>query len=233
MFHYHAVSADLLSVLRRLMQQPLLQGFRLAGGTSLALQLGHRLSVDIDLFTDTAFDKKAVQNLLAETFSSYQFLWQNDNGFSALVNDVKLDLFNWRVRFAEPAVVDDTFRLYSKKEIAAMKLEAITDRKTKKDFSDLYFLLKEYRLAELIALFRTKYPFMDHRFPVECLSTAAEANETDLPTMLVRFDWEEAKAFLTQTANAYVDELQGQAAALQADRIKRAEELLRKKKEDN
>ena len=231
MLHYYAVPPDLLSVLRQLMQMPLLQTFRLAGGTSLALQLGHRLSVDIDLFTDMEFDKAKIQEALQDAFPGYLFLWQNQNGFSASVNNVKLDLFNWRVRFVEPAVIEDSLCLYSKKEIAAMKLEAIKDRKTKKDFADLYFLLKEFKLSDVVNLFRIKYPFIDHRFPVQCLASAADADDDEMPVMCVAFDWEEAKAFLTQTANAYIDELQNRAALEQAERLKQAEELLRKKKD--
>lgn len=81
--------------------------------------------------------------------------------FQSKRNGVTVNRFNWRARFINEPVNNEGLRLFDKKEVGAMKLEAITDRKTKKDFCDLYFLLHLYSLAELIESFRMKYPFID------------------------------------------------------------------------
>lgn len=232
MLHYQAVSPGLLTVLRKLMDMPLLAGFRLAGGTSLALQIGHRTSVDIDLFTDTGFDKKNLQSSLLHEFPSFQLLWQNENGFSANVNNVKIDVFNGRVRFINEPVKDEGLRLFDKKEVGAMKLEAITDRKTKKDFCGLYFLLHLYSLAELVESFRMKYPFIDYKFVIESLWLIDRADDSEPPVMSKDFSWTDGKEYILSCVKKYWSDLQDRAAAKQQNRLKKAEELLRKKKKD-
>src|SRR5438132_167546 len=126
MLYYEAVSPDLIDVLRQLMKMEELTPFRLVGGTSLALQIGHRKSIDIDLFTDTHFEKKDIENLLATTFRGFSLNWQNVNGFTCIINDgIKVDLFNWHSRFVLPAIESDGLRLMNMEEIGAMKLETI------------------------------------------------------------------------------------------------------------
>lgn len=223
----------LLAALKRLMVLPEFQSFRLVGGTSLALQLGHRMSVDIDLFTDAPFDSKAKQFCLAEAFPSFELAWQNDNGFSAYVDDVKIDCFNWRVRFLEPALIVDEIRLLSLREISAMKLETVTDRKEKKDFVDLFFLLRLFPLKEIIEAFRAKYPFIGYKFALESLLAIDLADKTEMPSMFEPFDWEEAKSFITRTVQDYVAENQSRAQQQQQDRLRKAEDLLRNKKKDD
>ncbi len=214
------------------MALPELSSFRLVGGTSLALQIGHRTSVDIDLFTDTSFDKKKIQQVFENNFSSFQLLWQNENGMSVVIEDVKVDLFNWRVRFVEPVKVDGALRLMNKKEVAAMKLEAITDRKMKKDFTDVFFLLQYYSLEEMIQTFRTKYTFIDYKFVIESLHAIDEADQSELPVMLQPFDWDMAKAAITFSTNQYIGLLRGKAEASHNERLRKAEELLNQKKKN-
>jgi hypothetical protein len=212
------------------MSLPDFHTFRLAGGTALALQIGHRTSADIDLFTDKVFDGKAIQHRLRETFPSFQLFWQNENGFSASINDVKVDVFNWHVRFTLPTVDDVGIRLMHQKEIGAMKLEAITDRKTKKDYADLFFLLKTFSLKELIEGFRIKYPYIDHKFVIESLLSADEADASEMPLMFSSFEWNDAKRSIVSSVNDYVYSLRRTVEDGQAERIKKVEELLRKKK---
>ena len=106
MLYYQTTSPNLVEVLKQLMQLDELNSFRLVGGTSLALQIGHRKSVDIDLFTDKEFDIKNLQDVLKKKFSSFSISWSNQNGFTSEINNVKADFFNWHNPFIkEPNIL--------------------------------------------------------------------------------------------------------------------------------
>lgn len=134
MLYYETVSPGLKDVLAQLMRINELNSFCLVGGTSLALQIGHRSSVDIDLFTNKGFNSPALQSLLHDQFKQFTLTWINQNGFSCIINGVKTDFFNWNVPFILPYYEEDNIRLMPKEEIAAMKFEAIASRKEKRIF---------------------------------------------------------------------------------------------------
>src|SRR5665213_899656 len=104
MLHYETVSPDLLSVLKKIQSFTELKDFRLVGGTALALQIGHRKSVDIDLFTDKAFDIDGLQNKLYQAFNSFEVIWSNKNGFVAAINGIKIDFFDWHIPFIKDVI---------------------------------------------------------------------------------------------------------------------------------
>lgn len=156
MLYYKTVSPNLLTILKRLMAFSELDEFRLVGGTALALQVGHRRSVDIDFFCEKKFDINLLKYLLQKNFEKFVLDWENKEGFVSLIDGVKVDFFTWHIPFIYPAIQIDSLRLADKREIAAMKMEAITIRKEKKDFIDIAVLLKEYKFKELLSAFRIK-----------------------------------------------------------------------------
>lgn len=214
------------------MALPELSTFRLVGGTSLALQIGHRTSIDIDLFTDASFDNRELQLALSQQFASFQVLWQGRHGFSAGINNVKIDLFNWQVVFLNPPLIVDSLRMMDKQEIGAMKLDAITSRKDKKDFIDLYFLLKDFSLADLINSFRIKYPYTDYKFVLESIAAIDLADETETPVMMLPCNWQEAKQTIKNSIVEFVADLKIKIEAQKEERLRKAEELLNKKKKN-
>lgn len=233
MLYSQTTSPALLNTLRALMALPELSAFRLVGGTSLALQIGHRTSVDIDLFTDKDFDSQSLQVLLARTLDSFQTIWQGKNGFSASLNGVKTDFFNWHVPFLTQPLEIDSLRLMDKSGIAAMKFDAITTRKDKKDFVDIFFLLKEFSLAEMILAFRQMYPYMDCKFVLESLSAVDMADDTNQPLMLEPLDWNDVKGKIKDDVKSYIDRVWSKSTSQQEERLKKAEELLRAKKKND
>lgn len=154
MLHYEAVSEDLLNVIKHLMELEELKSFALVGGTALALHLGHRSSVDIDLFTDHSFDVKETITVILKNVKGNVIL-ARPNGAQLLLNDIKVDLYNWAVPFLEDTF-EDGLRLASLKDIAAFKLDAVSSRKTKKDFYDIYFLLTQMSFSEMISCYQKK-----------------------------------------------------------------------------
>ncbi len=215
------------------MALPELSAFRLVGGTALALQIGHRISVDIDLFTDKDFDSRSLQVLLAKKFETFQTVWESKIGFSASINGVKADFFNWSVPFLSQSLEIDSVRLLEKSGIAAMKLDAITSRKHKKDFVDIYFLLKEFPLIELVGFFRKMYPFMDYKFVLESLGAIDMADESDTPLMLEPLEWNDVKSRIKTEVKSHMGGVANQSTSQQEARLKKAEELLRNKKKDD
>lgn len=166
--HYNTVSETLVKCLKELMNEPILDKFTLVGGTSLALQLGHRLSIDIDLFTDADYgsiDFKAIQDMLRKKFN-YCYGECGDIvsfGTSYLIGDskedsVKLDLF-----YTEPFIRDiktiDGIKIASLEDIAAMKLNVMGTGGRKKDFWDINELQSHFSLNQMLDLYEEKYPY--------------------------------------------------------------------------
>lgn len=166
--YLNTVSDLLWSALKQLMQIEAFNSFRIVGGTSLSLQLGHRASVDIDLFTDAAYgsiDFSALEAKLIETFpyvdttsvdlvgmgKSY-FMGNNENEL------VKLDLF-YTDPFVFPCILEQNVRFSSIEEIAAMKFEIIGNGGRKKDFWDIHELLESYTLDEMIEFYLKRNPY--------------------------------------------------------------------------
>ncbi|MGN6530994.1 MAG: nucleotidyl transferase AbiEii/AbiGii toxin family protein [Ginsengibacter sp.] len=218
-----------MSVLQKIQSLPEFSAFRLVGGTALALQIGHRKSIDLDLFTDKNFDIKELQNKLHETFGSLEVIWSNKNGFVSLINDIKVDFFDWHVPFVKEVIKEDNICLADKEDIAAMKLEAITTRKEKKDFIDIAFLLKSYDLTRLLSVHKIKYPFISTKFVVESLLAVDYADQTEPPKMLIPYDWESAKTLIVKTVDKYLNSLKAGIVKQQEDRMIKAEELLKKR----
>lgn len=231
MLHYETVSPHLLTVLKKIQLLPELPAFRLVGGTALALQIGHRTSVDIDLFTDKTFDIDELQKTLNKTFDSFEVLWANKNGFVSTIDDIKVDFFDWHIPFLKDLIMENGIRLADKEDIAAMKLEAITSRKEKKDFIDIAFLLRSYDLTQLLTAHKIKYPYMSTKFVIESLLAVDFADNTEPPKMTIPYDWESAKSQVVTTVNKYLNDLKAGIVKQQEDRMRKAEELLRKKNE--
>jgi predicted nucleotidyltransferase component of viral defense system len=168
MIYYNTVSPLLLSVLKALMSAKEFNEFRLVGGTALSLQRGHRLSMDIDLFTDAQYgsvDFKAIDLYLRST---YKYVDTNDFkeigiGTSYYVGDnkdncIKLDIF-YTDTFIRPIVDLDGIRIAGIEEIIAMKLDVISRGGRKKDFWDIHELIENYSLDKMFALHKERYSF--------------------------------------------------------------------------
>lgn len=139
------------------MQKKYLSQFVLVGGTSLALQTGHRLSLDLDMFTAEPFEIGDLRSFLEDDFSSLQIDMEHTNTLITTINDIKVDFIRFKYGFSYPFVTEGNIRLANTKDIAPMKLDAISGRGKKKDFFDLYFLLKQFSLNEILELYKKKY----------------------------------------------------------------------------
>lgn len=136
-----------------------MMGFYLAGGTALALQFGHRQSVDFDFFRVEWFDPGELFETMQTIFTgkSIKKTFESTNTLYFEVDGVKFSFFGYKYPLIEPMVETEYMNLASLLDIAAMKLFAIQNRATKKDYVDMYYLLKRYPLKKLFEAFSRKF----------------------------------------------------------------------------
>lgn len=198
MLHTETVQPALLELLSKIMTDPLFNKFRLVGGTSLALQIGHRQSIDIDLFGDQELEEYEISDFLSQ-LGKIQVLKKSKNILIYNVNGIKVDFVNYKYPWLTSVISENGFRLASKEDIGAMKLNAIAGRGSKKDFIDLYFLLHEFSLKELVAFYRNKYQDGSEFLVLKTLSYFADADSELTPLMLKEVNWEKIKNYIANS----------------------------------
>ncbi len=193
MLSFRTIVPHTLELLSHLMAEPYLQGCRLVGGTSLALQYGHRTSVDLDMFGDVPDDDQALLDIL-EGFGRVQSQKTSKYIKSYVVDNIKVDFVNYsRYPWIDDAVVEDGLRLASPKDIAAMKTYAIQNRGSKKDFIDMHFLLQHFTLEEILGFYSQKYPNYSMFRTRMSLTYFEDAEDQECPKMWVDVDWKTVK----------------------------------------
>lgn len=192
MLQTQTVEAATLDILKRLQQIPELKLTRLVGGTALALHFGHRLSIDIDLFGE--IEHEDITLLLNNAdFDSFLVDRNFKNIKHYRINNVKVDIVNYTYKWIEPCVEIDEMRIAGLKDIAAMKLNAITGRGSKKDFIDLFFLMNIFSLKEMLDFYAEKYPNNSFFMVAKSLTYFADAELQQMPMMLQEASWDEIK----------------------------------------
>jgi hypothetical protein len=181
-----------LELLKRLQQLPVLSNTRLVGGTALALQLGHRKSIDLDFFGQINVNSQELREAL-QTLGMLTVLSDSKNIHIYVLNGVKIDIVNYTYPWIDDVVCKDGIRLASPKDIAAMKITAIEGRGTKKDFVDIYFLLKTYSLNNILDFYAQKYSDSSSFMAMKSLAYFEDAEEDPMPYMFVDVSWDEIK----------------------------------------
>ncbi len=158
MLSFQTIEPDTLELLKALMAEPSFNGMRLVGGTSLALQYGHRQSVDIDMFGIFSPDASAMSERLKKLGQTF-VVKESERIKIYTINGIKVDFVDYgNYPWIDDVIIENGLRLASPKDIAAMKINAIEGRGTKKDFIDVYFLLQHYSLNQLLDFYAKKYP---------------------------------------------------------------------------
>lgn len=157
-------------LIQELQSQTELKEFYLVRGTALALQLGHRNSIDIDLFTKNDFSPEDLLKFLEKGFS-VQTTFSIKNTLLSVVNNIKVDFIRHDYPLVLPPITEEGITYLSKQDIAAMKLNAISNsRKRLKDFIDVYFLLEHFPLGEMIEFYTIKYPNFNPLIPLKAIN---------------------------------------------------------------
>lgn len=192
MLLYKAIDAPTLEILKSLLQIPAFRKLRLVGGTSLALQLGHRKSIDIDLFGSLDADEQAISKSFRD-FKSVKILQKSENITIYSIEGIKVDIVNYSYPWLSPVIEEDGIRLAQMDDIAAMKLSAITGRGTKKDFVDIAFLLQRFNLRQMLEFYTRKYYDGSEFLVIKSLTYFDDADQEKDPIMLKEMKWEETK----------------------------------------
>jgi hypothetical protein len=194
----NTLPANARQLLAQLSQQPLVRPFYLAGGSAAALHLGHRISVDLDFFTqqDHYEAEPLIQNLQAIAHLDIQ--QQSRGTLVGRLGGVRVSFFVYPYPLlAEPAELEGC-RIARLLDIALMKLIAISQRGTRRDFVDLFFICQHgYDLGELLRRIPLKYTTVSYPsyHLLRALVYFADADKDESPQMLAPFEWDQAKHF--------------------------------------
>lgn len=194
----NAVSAELLTLLDRLMRAEPLNGFYLVGGTALALRYGHRISVDLDIFTHLPFDASKLAEFLAAECALTEVIVA-ENTVLGVMSGIKTDFIAHRYPLIAGVQLVEGVRLLATEDIAAMKLNAIANRGSKKDFWDLYELLQHFSRQELLSLYEKKYPQASVWNVEKSLSYFDDADAEPDPVDLRGLTWGQVKTYICES----------------------------------
>ena len=191
MLHLEAVTPDTLALLKRIQALPELKNTRLAGGTALALQLGHRLSIDLDIFGiwDEQLD---LTSLLSACGKAEKKAGKTRLQFFEIDN-VKVDFITHPTGWLAGPLEEDGIRCAGVPDIVAMKLEAVNNRGSRKDFMDLAFLLEQFPLPKMLELYKQKYPAGSEYLILRSLVFFDDAEDEPMPVMLKPMSWDAVK----------------------------------------
>ncbi len=203
MLSIQTIHPNTLELLKQLASQPELAQTRLVGGTALALQYGHRQSIDLDFFGALPEDK---EELVDMTRRVGNVLVTNRTKMivQTVINQVKVDFVDYsRYAWIDEPIQGNGFVLASDKDIAAMKVNAIIGRGTRKDFIDLFVLLQHYSLSEIMEFYKQKYPEFSEYRALLSMTYFEDAEMQDIPKMFISTPWDEMKSTIIQAIKAY------------------------------
>lgn len=192
-----ALLPDTFRAIQLVSTYPEIKSAYLAGGTALAIQIGHRISVDLDFFTLETFD----ENILSQELSKHPEFKEERKAWRTIlgqIGETKFSIFFYKYPLVDKTVEFSGIKLASLSDVAAMKLNAITDRGTKRDFIDLYFLAKQLSLEQMLKFYSQKYGNLEEQFYTltRALDYFEDADREEIePRMLIPISWPEVKKF--------------------------------------
>ena len=192
MLQTQTVVPELLELLKKIMSDEVFSDFHLVGGTSLSLQIGHRNSIDIDLFGNSEINSNLFIDKLRK-YGDVQVMQSTKNILITEINNLKVDFVNYKYPLLQDYLFTDNIRMLSTADIAAMKLNAIAGRGSKKDFIDLYFLLNEFSLPQILDFYDKKFNDGSRFMVQKSLTYFDDADPQLNPKMFKPFDWELCK----------------------------------------
>ena len=205
MMHTNTLPGNTSSVLQKLSQLNMLQNFYLTGGTALSLQIGHRESQDLDFFTQEDFHSEELQREL-EKMVNLGSVELSHGTLNCFFDGVKLQFLHYPYPLLEEEITWENIQISSKLDIACTKLITVSARGSKKDFIDIYFLLKEYPLPALFEKLTLKYANSDYNEAhiLKSLVYFDDADIQPMPRMHEDVSWESAKEEIIKIVKSFV-----------------------------
>lgn len=202
MLHFETVEPATLELLRKLQESALLKDCRLVGGTSLALQIGHRKSVDLDFFGHVDVTPDELEDELRQ-YGDLQVRKNSGNIHLFVLNGIHIDIVNFPFPWQKDIVIEEGLRLAHIEDIAAMKITAVIGRGTKKDFVDIATLLETYSLKQILSFYEAKYPNASSFMALKSLSYFEDAELQPMPYMFSKLSWEEVRMKVLQAVQTF------------------------------
>lgn len=205
MLHLSTIDDVVFSTLQSLFTKSYLDNFALAGGTSLALQYGHRKSIDIDLFAFAEVDMNEIALQLENDYTDFKLNKVTKSFIFCFINGVKADFVKHSNHtVVKPFVVEKGIRRFSPEDIGAMKLGAISGRGVKKDFYDLYMLLQHFTLKQLLTWHDEKFKADSSWMALRSLQYFVDAEDSPEPELILPFPtWGSIKKFILNQVKTY------------------------------
>jgi Nucleotidyl transferase AbiEii toxin, Type IV TA system len=199
MLHEETLEAGTLALIKKLSADNRLNNFVLVGGTALSLQLGHRKSIDIDLFAAKPFDPKSIAGHIESVYNGKDIAVLGNAVFS-YINGIKTDMLAHGYEWVGPLKEADGISMASLEDIGAMKLNAIVNSGQRlKDYVDIHYLLEQRNLKTLTDAYTAKYPDANPAIVKNALLYHTEINfKVDLGLLNREFKWQEVKARLKE-----------------------------------
>lgn len=192
----NGISPSTQRCLETLSKTSLATNYYLAGGTVVALYLGHRISYDLDFFSNSPLEPLQIAQELGKLGKLQTD--QNDPGtFLGMLDDVKISFFRYLYPMVEPEKSYDGVRIASLMDTGCMKLEAISSRGIMRDFVDMYLISQKLGLENVLAAARIKFAktnYSETHF-LRSLTYFEDADTANPPNMLIDWNWEDIKRY--------------------------------------
>lgn len=200
--YWNTITEEMKFVLNGVSQSKVGTQFYLAGGTALALQLGHRRSIDLDFFSQTE-DIPTIRASLDEALAPLQAELV-DSSWGNLVKGVRVGFYGYGYDLLDSVVEERSLRLASIEDIGLMKLDSLLSRAARKDFYDLFFICQQVPLRQLFSLAPQKYPSIrDFEAQVTKRLVFFESADEEMdPPLLKRMTWQTVKDYFTAQAKS-------------------------------
>ena len=199
MLHKETIETGTLELLKRLQSEQLLASFNLVGGTSLALRLGHRKSVDLDLFSKEDFDLQEIKELLVNQYG-FKVGYEKGKTLKGFIGKVMVDLIRYDYPHISPVETEEGIRMESLPDVVAMKFSTICDNGSRiKDFIDIAYLSTVYSFGEMLEFYKQKFPSSNPLVPTKSLVYFEDINfDENVVMMQGEFDWNSIAARLNE-----------------------------------
>jgi hypothetical protein len=207
MLYLETVEPHTFSILREVQSIPELSDFSLVGGTALSLHYGHRVSRNLDLFSNNAFDNdKLSQALIARFGASFEcsFIIPG-KGLMCFIDDIKVDIIHYSQPLIREKQDKDGLSFFSMEDLIVMKVNSLLGRGKKKDFWDVAELLQHYTVADFVNFHKEKYYTQNLFISVpQALTYFVDADESEDPVSLKGQSWDSVKVFIAGKVKEYL-----------------------------
>jgi hypothetical protein len=209
MLHKETVDESTLELLNQIQQKEYLKGFYLVGDTALALRMGHRKSVDIDLFSNFNFDAVQMLENLSSDFP-FKLFFSANNTIKGSIDQIQVDILAHRYPLVSEPLTVENITMLSVQDIVAMKLNAVSvSGQRVKDFIDIFYLLDEYSIAEMIDFYKKKYSQYNEVNVLKSLTWFEDVNLSEWPVLLKtpKLKWGSVKKRILEATHMYLKQI--------------------------